>query len=116
MRDTDVIQRNSASFRQLIGLVKLGSMTLKEWHNDPELRMALRKVLSTSPMREALELLTQSNLPRYTIPQNGDPMVSSALQHARNSGYFDFKRALTKLTEDAPDPKKQLPEPWGSVQ
>ena len=91
-------------------------MTLKEWHNDPELRMALRKVLSTPPMREALELLTQINLPRYTTPQNGDPMVSSALQHARNSGYFDFKRALTKLTEDAPDPKKQLPEPWGSVQ
>lgn len=116
MRDMGVILKNIVNFQQLIGLVKLGSMTLKEWHNDPELRMALRKVLTMSPMREALELLTQSNLPRYTTPQNGDPMVSSALQHARNSGYFDFKRALTKLTEDAPDPKKQLPEPWGSIQ
>jgi hypothetical protein len=91
-------------------------MTPKEWHEDPELRMLLRKTLNTSPMREALELLTQSNLPKYVVPQAGDPMVSSALQHARNSGYFDFKRSLVKLTEDPPDPRKQLPEPWGNIQ
>lgn len=78
--------------------------------------MNLRRILNTSPMREALELLTQSNLPKYVVPQGGDPMISSALQHARNSGFYDFKRGLTKLTEDPPDPKKQLPEPWGSVQ
>lgn len=91
-------------------------MTLKDWHDDPELRMSLRKTLNTSPMREALELLTQNNLPRYAVPPNADPMVMSALQHAKNSGYFDFKRALVKLTEDPPDPKKQLPEPWGNIQ
>ena len=78
--------------------------------------MSLRRALNTSPMREALELLTQNNLPRFVTQPNTDPMTSAALQHARNSGYFDFKRALTKLTEDPPDPRKQLPEPWGSVQ
>lgn len=91
-------------------------MTLKDWHDNPEYRMTLRKILNTSPMREALEVLTQSNLPRYAVPPNADPVVISALQHAKNSGYFDFKRALVKLTEDPPDPKKQLPEPWGSIQ
>lgn len=78
--------------------------------------MSLRKVLNSSPMREALDFLTQSNLPRYAAAPNTDPMVTSALQHAKNAGYFDFKRALIKLTEDPPDPRKQLPEPWGNVQ
>lgn len=91
-------------------------MTFKEWHDDPELRISLRKILNTSPMREALDCLTQSNLPRYVTAPNTDPMITSALQHARNAGYFDFKRALVKLTEDPPDPRKQLPEPWGNVQ
>jgi hypothetical protein len=109
-----VIQKIIANFPQRIGLVKLGNMTLKEWHDDPELRMNLRRILNTSPMREAIELLTQHNLPRYSVINNADPMVTSALQHARNSGYYDFRRALVKLTEDPPDPKKQLPEPWGN--
>ena len=87
-------------------------MTLKDWHDDPELRMALRKALMTSPMREAIEVLVNSNLPRWSPPPSGDPVVMSALQHARNAGYFEFQRALVKLTEDRPDPRKKLPEPW----
>ena len=91
-------------------------MTLKEWNDNPELRMALRQVINTSPMREALEVLTSSNLPRFNTPAGADTMVVSALQHARNCGYFDFQRALAKLTDDLPDPRKQLPEPWGNIE
>jgi hypothetical protein len=42
-------------------------------------------------------------------------MSAAALQHARNAGYYDFHRALVKLTEDPPDPRKKLPEPWGNT-
>ena len=91
-------------------------MTLKDWHENSELRMALRQIINTSPMREALQVLTNTNLPRFNVAANVDPMVAAAMQHARNSGYFDFQRALVKLTEDLPDPRKQLPEPWGNVE
>lgn len=90
-------------------------MTIKDWHEDPELRMSLRRALITSPMREALEVLLKGNLPRLTAPPSADPMVSAAMQHARNAGYYDFHRALVKLTEDPPDPRKKLPEPWEST-
>ena len=86
-------------------------MTIKEWNDDPELRMSLRRVLNTSPMREALEVLVGGNLPRWVAPNGVDPVTACALQHARNAGYFDFHRALTKLTENAPD-RKELPGPW----
>jgi hypothetical protein len=90
-------------------------MTLKEWHEDPELRMALRKVLRSAPMREALEVLLKGNLPRWLPAIGSDVAVAGAMQHARNAGYYDFHRALVKLTEDPPDPRKKLPEPWESA-
>lgn len=90
-------------------------MTLKDWNEDPELRMSLRRALMSAPMREALEVLLKGNLPRWVAPSNVDPMTAAALQHARNTGYYDFHRALVKLTEDPPDPRKKLPEPWENV-
>lgn len=90
-------------------------MTLKEWHEDPELRMSLRRALKTAPIREALEVLLKGNLPRWNPMVGGDTAVSAAMQHARNSGYYDFHRALVKLTDDPPDPRKKLPEPWENV-
>ncbi len=90
-------------------------MTLKDWNEDPELRMSLRKALMTSPVREAMEVLLKGNLPRWSTSPNADPMSSAALQHARNAGYYDFHRALVKLTEDPPDPRRKLPEPWEST-
>jgi hypothetical protein len=89
-------------------------MTLKDWNENPELRMSLRKALMTSPLREAVEVLLKGNLPRWSSPNEGDPMTAAALQHTRNAGYFDFHRALVKLTEDPPDPRKKLPEPWAN--
>lgn len=90
-------------------------MTLKEWHEDPALRMSLRQALITSPLREAIEVLLKGNLPRWTPPLGTDAMTSAAMQHARNTGYYDFHRALVKLTDDPPDPRKKLPEPWENV-
>lgn len=87
-------------------------MTLKEWNEDPELRMSLRRALKESPIREALEVLLKGNLPRWVPPVGSDAAISAALQHARNAGYYDFHRALVKLTDDLPDPRKKLPEPW----
>lgn len=90
-------------------------MTLKEWHEDSELRMSLRRALMTSPLSEALEVLLKGNFPRWINPSGSDSMSTAAMQHARNAGYYDFHRALVKLTEDPPDLKKQLPEPWERV-
>lgn len=90
-------------------------MTLKDWHEDPALRMSLRQALTTSPLREAIEVLLKGNLPRWTPPLGSDAMTSAAMQHARNTGYYDFHRALVKLTDDPPDPRKKLPEPWENV-
>ncbi len=77
--------------------------------------MSLRKTLMLSPVREAIEVLLKGNLPRWTPPLGTDAMTSAALQHARNAGYYDFHRALVKLTDDPPDPRKKLPEPWEGV-
>lgn len=90
-------------------------MTLREWNEDPELRMSLRRVLNSAPMRDALEVLLHSNFPRMAPSAGADAMTSAALQHARNAGYYDFHRALQKLTEEPPDPRKKLPEPWESL-
>lgn len=90
-------------------------MTLKDWHEDPALRMNLRQALTTSPLREAVEVLLKGNLPRWTVPPGTDAVTSAAMQHARNTGYYDFHRALVKLTDDPPDPRKKLPEPWENV-
>ena len=90
-------------------------MTLKDWHEDTALRMALRQALTTSPLREAVEVLLKGNLPRWTVPPGTDAVTSAAMQHARNTGYYDFHRALVKLTDDPPDPRKKLPEPWEKV-
>lgn len=87
-------------------------MTLREWNEDPELRMSLRRALNTAPVRDALEVLLKGNLPRWATPPGADAVTTAALQHARNTGYYDFHRALVKLTEDPPDPRKKLPEPW----
>jgi hypothetical protein len=87
-------------------------MTYKEWNEDPELRMSLRKALNTAPVRDALELLLRAHVPRWSGPVGADAMTSAALQHARNAGFYDFYRALVKLTEDPSDPQKKLPEPW----
>lgn len=86
-------------------------MTLKDWNEDPQLRMSLRQALNSSPIREALELLLKGNHPRWIAP-GSDAVTTAALQHARNAGYYDFHRALVKLTEDPADPRKKLPEPW----
>lgn len=91
-------------------------MTLKDWNDNPELRFTLRKLLTEAPLNEALNILTNNNFPRMAVAQGADPMVSSALQHARNAGYYDFYRALIKLSEEPQDPRKQLPEPWSSNQ
>jgi len=90
-------------------------MTLKDWNEDPQLRMSLRQALNSSPIREALDLLLKGNVPRWSVPPGSDALSTAALQHARNAGYYDFHRALVKLTEDPPDPRKKLPEPWESV-
>jgi hypothetical protein len=90
-------------------------MTLKDWHEDTALRMSLRQALTTSPLREAVEVLLKGNLPRWSVPPGTDAVTSAAMQHARNTGYYDFHRALVKLTDDPPDPRKKLPEPWESV-
>jgi hypothetical protein len=87
-------------------------MTLKDWNEDPELRMSLRRALASAPMRDALEVLLHSNFPRMVPPAGTDAMTSAALQHARSAGYYDFHRALQKLTEEPTDPRKKLPEPW----
>ena len=87
-------------------------MTLREWNEDPELRMSLRRALNTAPVRDALEVLLKGNLPRWIVPPGADSVTAAAMQHARNTGYYDFHRALVKLTEDPPDPRKKLPEPW----
>jgi hypothetical protein len=87
-------------------------MNLRDWNEDPELRISLRRTLNSAPMRDALELLLKGNLPRWTSSNNDDATVTAALQHARNVGFYDFHRALVKLTEDPPDPRKKLPEPW----
>jgi hypothetical protein len=89
-------------------------MTLKDWNEDPQLRMSLRQALNASPIREALEVLLKGNLPRWITP-GVDAVTTAALQHARNAGYFDFHRALVKLTDDPADTRKKLPEPWESV-
>lgn len=90
-------------------------MTLKDWNEDPQLRMSLRQALNSSPIREALDLLLKGNVPRWSVPAGGDALSTAALQHARNAGYYDFHRALVKLTEDPPDPRKKLPEPWENL-
>ena len=54
-------------------------------------------------------------MPRWSVPPGADALSTAALQHARNAGYYDFHRALVKLTEDPPDPRKKLPEPWENV-
>lgn len=91
-------------------------MTLREWNEDPELRMSLRRALNSAPVRDALEVLLKGNLPRWTPPAGTDIAISAAMQHARSVGYYDFHRALVKLTEDPPDPRKKLPEPWENLQ
>jgi hypothetical protein len=90
-------------------------MTIKDWNEDPQLRMSLRQALNTSPIREALDVLLKGNVPRWSVPSGSDALSTAALQHARNAGYYDFHRALVKLTDDPPDPRKKLPEPWESV-
>jgi LDH2 family malate/lactate/ureidoglycolate dehydrogenase len=77
--------------------------------------MSLRRALASAPIRDALEVLLHSNFPRMTSHAGADAVTSAALQHARSAGYYDFHRALQKLTEDPPDPRKKLPEPWGNT-
>lgn len=75
----------------------------------------MRKLLQESPLKEALEVLTSTNYPRAVSPQASDPVVASALQHSRNTGYYDFYRSLLKLAEEPQDPRKKLPEPWETL-
>ncbi len=87
--------------------------TIKEWVEDPSLRVALRQLMSESPLQDAIEVLLKHNIPKWSAaPQGVDQVTLAAVQHARNSGFYDFYRALVRLTEEPHDVQSKLPEPW----
>lgn len=87
-------------------------MTLKEWNDRPELRVAWKEFYKSQAGQALKGVLTFLGTPVPTMaPQGVDFVDWNATVNARREGYYEAVRLLGALTEE-PTPQEELPAPW----
>lgn len=87
-------------------------MTLKEWNNRQDLRLAWSEFYKSQAGQALKDVLFFLGTPVPTMPpQNVDFIDWNATVNARREGFYEAVRLLGALTEE-PTPSEELPQPW----
>lgn len=87
-------------------------MTLKDWNNRSDLRLAWKEFYNSQPGQALKNVLSFLGTPVPTMaPPNVDFIDWNATVNARREGFYEAVRLLGALCED-PSKEEDFPQPW----
>lgn len=91
-------------------------MTLKDWANRNDYRLAWKEFYNSPAGKSLKDVLNFLGTPVPTMPPVGVDFVAwNASLNARREGFYEAVRLLGALCED-PSAPEELPQPWEKQQ